>query len=183
MTEQEPISTAPVWLPRIVGPALRFGDDVNTDELHPSRFYSLDDTTVRSGFLRAAEGHERRADSNLTGRVVIAGRNFGIGSSRETGARVFLLHGIVAVVAVSFARIFYRNVMNLGLPAFTCPGLAADLDHVADGATIAIGESPFGTVLQLGDGRDAIAVSPLDPYWEAVATAGGLEAFLRLGPS
>jgi 3-isopropylmalate/(R)-2-methylmalate dehydratase small subunit/methanogen homoaconitase small subunit len=182
MTDTPPSAATPVWTPRLTGPALRFGDDVNTDELHPSRFYSLDDKTVRSGFLRAAEGHERRADTNLGGRIVVAGRNFGIGSSRETGARVFLLHGIVAVVAVSFARIFYRNVMNLGLPAFTCPGLADTLGDVTDGAPIAIGDTGGGARLRIGEGPGSLAISPLDPYWEAVSRAGGLEAFLGLTP-
>lgn len=180
MTDTPLSDDALVWTPRLTGPALRFGDDVNTDELHPSRFYSLDDKTVRSGFLRAAEGHERRADTNLGGRVVVAGRNFGIGSSRETGARVFLLHGIVAVVAVSFARIFYRNVMNLGLPAFTCPELEGALGGIADGAPIVIGDTADGVRLRVGEVPSSLVVTPLDPYWDAVSRAGGLEAFLGL---
>ena len=71
----------------IRGKALVLGDDVNTDELHPSSFYSLDDTKVRQGFLRAVEGREGDAEKDLSGSIVVAGRNFGIGSSRETGAR------------------------------------------------------------------------------------------------
>jgi 3-isopropylmalate dehydratase small subunit len=67
---------------RIQGTALIMGDHVNTDELHPSRFFSLDDRTVRSGFLQAAAGYEQVGGSDLSGRVILAGDNFGCGSSR-----------------------------------------------------------------------------------------------------
>ena len=106
----------------IHGRVLVFGDNVNTDELHPSRFL-LDDRTVRSGFLQAAAGYEQVGSGDVAGRIVVAGDNFGCGSSRETGARSFLLAGVRAVVGRSLARIFSRNVRNLGLPAVECPTL------------------------------------------------------------
>ena len=68
---------------RIDGPALVLGDDVNTDVLHPSCFFSLDDTKVRSGFLGAVDGREADGQRDLTGTIVLAGNNFGIGSSRN----------------------------------------------------------------------------------------------------
>ena len=156
------------------GPALVLGDDVNTDVLHPSRFYSLDDAKVRSGFLGAVEGREDAAEADLAGGVVVAGRNFGIGSSRETGARVFLLAGIQAVVAVSFARIFHRNVLNLGLPALVCPALASV--EVADG-------DPVGLDLETGQltvGGRTLQTEGLDPHWQRVLRAGGLAPWLGL---
>ena len=155
------------------GKALVLGDDVNTDELHPSRFFSLDDRTVRSGFLGAVEGSARSEE--MTGRIIVAGRNFGIGSSRETGARVFLLSGIRAVVAVSFARIFFRNVSNLGLPAFVCPTLPSGSQ---DGGPVRV-ELEAGVVVI--DGREYPFERP-DPYWQAVAKSGGLAPYLGLAP-
>src|SRR3954453_3622021 len=97
---------------RIAGKALIMGDHVNTDELHPSRFFSLDDRTVRSGFLQAAAGSEQGGGRGCAGRALLAGDTCGCGSSRETGARAFLLAGVRAVVARSLARIFSRNVRN-----------------------------------------------------------------------
>jgi 3-isopropylmalate/(R)-2-methylmalate dehydratase small subunit len=160
---------------RIHGKALIMGDHVNTDVLHPSRFFSLDDRTVRSGFLQAAAGYEQVAGSDLVGRVIVAGENFGCGSSRETGARVFLLAGVRAVVARSLARIFSRNVRNLGLPAVECPALP--------------GLAPDALVeLDLAQGRLYVPaaaldlpLTPLDPFWAQVLAAGGLLPFLGLG--
>ena len=156
------------------GPALVLGDDINTDVLHPSRFYSLDDRTVRRGFLGAVEGREDAAEADLAGRIVVAGQNFGIGSSRETGARVFMLAGIQAVVAVSFARIFHRNVLNLGLPALACPDLA-DI-RVAEGEVVSLDlETGAFTV-----GERVLQTEGLDPHWQRVLAAGGLAPWLGL---
>ena len=156
------------------GPALVLGDDINTDVLHPSRFYSLNDQTVRRGFLGAVEGREDASEADLGGRIVIAGANFGIGSSRETGARVFLLAGIQAVVAVSFARIFHRNVLNLGLPALSCPALA-DVE-VAEGQHVSLDVT--AGVLRVGD--QSLPTEGLDPHWQRVLEAGGLAPWLGL---
>src|SRR5262245_44410138 len=164
------------------------GDNVNTDELHPSRFFSLDDRTVRSGFLQAAAGYEQVGGSDLAGRVIVAGENFGCGSSRETGARAFLLAGIRAVVARSLARIFSRNVRNLGLPAVECPSLPAiapdvelELDLVR-GCLWVPAERPGGKDPDDQRAREALALPlvPLDPFWTAVLHAGGLLPFLGL---
>ena len=158
----------------ITGPALVFGHDINTDVLHPSRFYSLDDQKVRSGFLQAAPGRESAAEQNLEGRIVLAGQNFGCGSSRETGARVFLLAGIQAVVAASFARIFHRNLLNLGLVALSCPALAHL--ELSDNVSVTL---DLNDHLLLLDGQTH-PLDPLDPYWQQVLDAGGLSPFLGL---
>jgi 3-isopropylmalate/(R)-2-methylmalate dehydratase small subunit len=163
---------------KIQGSALIMGDNVNTDVLHPSRFYSLDDRKVRAGFLQAAAGYEEVGGTDLSGRIIVAGENFGCGSSRETGARAFLLAGVKAVVARSLARIFSRNVRNLGLPAVECPSLPSlapdtevdvDLDVWTLRAT-----APDLEVLEL-------PLTRLDPFWVAVLAAGGLMPFLGLG--
>jgi 3-isopropylmalate/(R)-2-methylmalate dehydratase small subunit len=159
---------------RIAGKALVMGDNVNTDVLHPSRFFSLDDRTVRSGFLQAAAGYEQVGGSDLAGRVIVAGENFGCGSSRETGARAFVLAGIRAVVARSLARIFSRNVRNLGLPAVECPSLpvlAPDTEVELD--------LERGYLHVPGSSLE-LPLAPLDPFWMQVLRAGGLLPFLGL---
>jgi 3-isopropylmalate dehydratase small subunit len=158
----------------ISGPALTLGNDVNTDQLHPSKFYSLNDDKVRSGFLRAIPGREKTAEQDLSGCIVLAGRNFGCGSSRETGARVFLLAGVQAVVAVSFARIFYRNLLNLGLHAIVCPALAEVT--VEDGTTVQLDLDEHRLIAH----GFSLDVDALDPHWQSVLDAGGLSAFLGL---
>ncbi len=158
----------------IEGPSLVLGDHVNTDVLHPSRFYSLDDDKVRSGFLGAVEGREAAAGNDLHGRIVAAGANFGIGSSRETGARVFLLAGIQAVVAVSFARIFHRNVLNLGLAAIECPALADAMPEEGQIVRLDIAAA----TLRFGD--VTLPTQTLDPHWARVLAAGGLVEYLGI---
>ncbi len=153
----------------LAGPALVLGHDVNTDELHPSCFYSLDDARVRSGFLGAVPG--RVGGGVASGHVIVAGRNFGVGSSRETGARVFLLSGVQAVIAESYGRIFMRNVVNLGLPALTCAGLS---ERVVEGDLLTV-DLDSRTVTGPGWTQP---LGTWDPAMEAIMEAGGLLAWL-----
>lgn len=157
----------------ILGNALVMGDNVNTDVLHPSRFFSLDDAKVRSGFMQAASGYEQMGATDLSGRIVLAGDNFGCGSSRETGARVFILAGVKAIVARSMARIFSRNVRNLGLAALECRALPSAL-HDGCGVKIDVDKG----VLELPSYGESLRLEPLDPFWKAVIAAGGLMPFL-----
>jgi 3-isopropylmalate dehydratase small subunit len=157
----------------ITGNALMMGDNVNTDVLHPSQFFSLDDSKVRTGFMQAAAGYEKVGSSDLSGRIILAGDNFGCGSSRETGARVFLLAGVRAVVARSLARIFSRNVRNLGLLAAECPTLPS---QIHDGFGVKIDMNKL--VLEIPAYGQNFPLTRLDPFWEAVFKAGGLMPFL-----
>jgi 3-isopropylmalate dehydratase small subunit len=158
----------------IKGKALVMGDNVNTDVLHPSSFFSLDNQTVRAGFLQSAEGYEQVGRSDLSNRIVIAGDNFGCGSSRETGARVFLLAGIRAIVARSLARIFSRNLRNLGLAAVECPSLAA---LPPAGSDVELNLETWS--LDIGSLNQQLPLTPLDPYWQEILRAGGLMSFIQ----
>ena len=163
---------------RLTGRALILGHDVNTDELHPSRFYSLNDQTVLKGFLGAVPGRLSTSSDQASGPlIVIAGHNFGCGSSRETGARVFELAGVKAVVAASFARIFQRNLVNLGLPALTCPALGnGTLTTLKEGQETTIDSA--GHTLNVG--QTTLPLSPMDPLHKSILDAGGLMAYLGL---
>ncbi len=112
------------------GRAWVVGDDLNTDVLHPPQFFSLDPEVVKAGLFH---GIEPRWQSLVRpGDVIVAGRNFGCGSSRETSVRSLLLNGIVAILAVDFARIFFRSATNLGLPCLR-PRDASALGHIRTG--------------------------------------------------
>jgi len=149
------------------------GENVNTDVLHPSSFFSLDDQRVRAGFLQAAAGYEQVGTTDLSDRIVLAGSNFGCGSSRETGARVFLLARVRAVVARSMARIFSRNLRNLGIIALECPSLPAELEN---GCPVTIDLTRW--TLTLPSTASPLSISRLDPFWECVLNSGGLMQFL-----
>ena len=95
----------------IEGAALVLGDDVNTDILQPSRYFSLEARRRVAGVLAG-----QRERGTLAGIVILAGRNFGVGSSRESVARGMIEAGVAAIAAASVSRIFLRNAVNRGLP-------------------------------------------------------------------
>ena len=123
----------------------RFGDGISTDAIMPGR-YNL---TTDPAALAKACFIENRPDFHETvrpGDVIVAGSNFGCGSSREHAPLSIKASGVSAVVARSFARIFYRNAVNLGLPVIRC----ADLhDAVQDGDEV-VADTEHGTIVAGG---------------------------------
>jgi len=98
------------------GKALRIGDDVDTDLIIAGRYLRTKDKSVWAE--HAFEDLDPKISSRLKGSIIVAGKNFGCGSSREQAAIALKEAGVVAVVAVSFARIFFRNAINRGIPLF-----------------------------------------------------------------
>ncbi len=100
----------------IRGKAWKFGDDISTDHIAPGRYFHL-----RTDLSALAEHLLEDVDINFArnvkeGDIIVAGRNFGLGSSREHAPRIIKVKGISCVIAKSFARIFFRNAINIGLP-------------------------------------------------------------------
>jgi 3-isopropylmalate/(R)-2-methylmalate dehydratase small subunit len=103
-----------------VARAWRFGDDIDTDVIIPARYLTSSDEKELG--LHALEGLDPSfANEVRLGDVVVAGRNFGCGSSREHAPLALRGAGVSVVVASSFARIFFRNAINTGLPVLVCP--------------------------------------------------------------
>lgn len=101
------------------GRAWTFGDDVNTDLIAPARYLKRPLAEFATHTLEAADA--QFATTVKPGDMLVGGENFGCGSSREQAPAALRYLGIAAVVAKSFARTFYRNAMNVGLPALVCP--------------------------------------------------------------
>lgn len=113
---------------KVTGRAVVFGDDVNTDVIIPSKYLTtLDPEEIAR---HAMEGLDPRFVEKARGGVIlVAGKNFGCGSSREQ-APIALKHaGVRCVVARFFARIFYRNAINIGLPVLESPGVSGEVDE------------------------------------------------------
>jgi 3-isopropylmalate/(R)-2-methylmalate dehydratase small subunit len=108
----------------MVGRVWKFGDDINTDVLAPGIYIKLPLKNLASHCLESIE--PSFADAVSIGDIVVAGKNFGMGSSREQAAQVLKELGIAAVIASSFGGIFYRNAFNLGLPAI----ISADVNQI-----------------------------------------------------
>lgn len=159
-------------MPETHGRVWRFGDGVSTDDILPGRYAPF--MVGEEAYPRYAFAHLRPefADGVRPGDVIVAGRNFGLGSSREYAPRALVRLGIAAVVAHSFARIHYRNLVNLGLPPLVDPELAerlADGDRVSldiDGATIRRGE-------------ERLPLPPIPELLREVRPEGSILAFVR----
>ncbi|RLG60179.1 3-isopropylmalate dehydratase [Candidatus Geothermarchaeota archaeon] len=112
----------------IEGRALKYGDDINTDVILPGRYLVL--TDPRELARHAMEGIDPSFLKKVSSRcILVAGRNFGCGSSREHAVIALKYSGIKAIIAESYARIFFRNALNMGLVAIECRGIARSVDE------------------------------------------------------
>lgn len=117
-----------------MGRIFKFGDGISTDAIIPGR-YNVTTDAVALGKACFIEARPDFASTALAGDVIVAGRNFGCGSSREHAPMAIKAAGIGAVVARSFARIFYRNAINIGLPVIQCDAI---YDAVDDGDPVRV---------------------------------------------
>ncbi|MEZ6184654.1 MAG: 3-isopropylmalate dehydratase [Planctomycetota bacterium] len=158
----------------ISGSALKYAaaDDVNTDVIWPGKY-----TYVKLDPPAMAERAMETFDPDFPQKakqhsVLVVGKNFGCGSSREQASQCLKYAGIEAVVAVSFSRIFYRNSMNLGLPVIECPEASAAL-QTGDPVSI---DLEAGALIS---GERTFPFAPFPPFVLELIHAGGLIAQIR----
>ena len=112
----------------IRGKALKYGDDVNTDVIIPGKFLVL--TDPRELAKHAMEGLDLKFSKKVEERrIIVAGKNFGCGSSREQAPIALKYAGVKCIISDSFARIFYRNAVNIGLPVLECEGVTTKIEE------------------------------------------------------
>ncbi len=154
------------------GRAWVFGDNIDTDQITPSRFIvsSEPEELAEHAFndLRPAF-----SESVEPGEYVVAGENFGSGSSREHAPLSLLGAGVSGVVAQSFARIFFRNGINLGLPLLICP----DADRIEDGHTISM--DPAAGIVYNHTIEEQYEAEALPPFLQSLVDAGGLKPYTK----
>lgn len=154
----------------MTGRAWVFGDDVDTDALAPGAFMAAPVDVLAAHCLTALNPDFAR--EVRPGDIVIAGRNFGAGSSREQAAEALKHLGVRAVVALSFAGIFYRNAFNLGLPLVVCP----DIGGISAGDRLSL-DAATGIGRNETTGAD-ISCEPVPAHLMAMVRDGGLIAQL-----
>lgn len=152
------------------GRAFVFGDRIDTDLLAPGPYMREPIDVLASHCLEAIDPDFAR--DVRPGDIVIGGESFGIGSSREQAVQALAHLGIAAIVARSFARIFYRNALNLGIPAVTCPDLV-----VTRGDEVEV-QPAAGLIINHSSGTRH-ACQPLPPQLMAIVDAGGLMPWLE----
>ncbi len=148
-----------------------FGDGIDTDALAPGRYMKGPIGTLASHCLEALD--PAFAGAVRPGDLVLAGANFGLGSSREQAAEVLRHLGVGAVIARSFGGIFYRNAFNLGLLAVVCP----EAGRVRAGDRLEL-DAEAGKLANLSTG-ETLACEPVPPHLMALIRDGGLVAHLE----
>jgi 3-isopropylmalate dehydratase small subunit len=156
-----------------VGRAWTFGDDVNTDAITPGKYLTIRDPAQLAPHVMEGVDPEfaRKAQP---GDLLVAGKNFGCGSSRETAPAALKAFGLGCVIATSFARIFLRNAVNIGLPILECP---AAVQGIRDGDTIEVDVTAGRIVNRTTE--VTFEATPFPPFMQELMAAGGLVAFTR----
>jgi len=157
---------------RLQGKGWKFGDDISTDLIAPGRLYHL-----RSNLQEFAKHVLEDADPEFVkkmskGDFVVAGKNFGLGSSREHAPTIMKIAGISAALAKSFARIFYRNAINVGLPVIEC-----DTDKIEEGDELEV-DLEKGKVINRTKGIE-LTFSPLPLIMRKILDDGGLLSHIQ----
>ena len=162
----------------ITGRVWKFGDHINTDLIIAGRY--LDNYDMKKISAHVMEDVDIHFASNVKqGDIMVAGRNFGCGSSREQAPLVLKECGLVAIVAQSFARIFYRNAVNVGLPLIVCPE-CSDIFNTGDVLNIDLNN---GTI-SVAETNHEVKFAPLPEALLEIVESGGLVPYMkrRLNP-
>ena len=159
---------------KVKGKVWRFGDDINTDVIIPGK-YKFKTLDMKELAKHAMEGVDQDFSRKVTrGDLIVAGKNFGCGSSREQAPRVLKEAGVSAVVAVSFARIFFRNAINVGLPVIECKDAVKETD---EGDLVEI-DLEKGMLKNLAKNR-VYMFKPIPPPLLEILRVGGLVEYLK----
>jgi 3-isopropylmalate/(R)-2-methylmalate dehydratase small subunit len=157
----------------VTGTAIKFGDNVDTDVILPGKYLVLIDPYELA--KHAMEGLDPAfPEKAKNGVIVVGGKNFGCGSSREQAPLALKYSGVKCVLAESFARIFFRNAINIGLPVIEHKGISTAINN---GDEVAV-DFEAGTIQNLTQGKSFQAVK-LPPFIIEILTDGGLIENLR----
>ncbi|MGC8493223.1 MAG: 3-isopropylmalate dehydratase small subunit [Syntrophobacteraceae bacterium] len=158
---------------KITGKTWKFGDDVDTDAIIPARYLNTTDpAALASHCMEDADPHF--ASRVKPGEIIVAGKNFGCGSSREHAPIAIKAAGVSCVLARSFARIFYRNALNMGLPILECPEGA---DRIQTGDELAI-DLDSGLIENLTR-KEKYTAQPIPEFMQKLIKAGGLMEYVK----
>lgn len=156
----------------IIGKVWKFGDDVDTDLIIPARYLTTSDPS------ELAKHCMEDADPSFPtkvqkGDIVVGGKNFGCGSSREHAPIALKAAGVACVIAQSFARIFYRNAFNMGLPILECE----DTSQFVTGTTLSVDFDTGKIILQ--NTQQTFLTKPIPPFMQQLIQSGGLMKYIE----
>ena len=158
---------------KFVGRVWKFGDDINTDLIIPARYLNTSDPAELARHVMEDADPDFPAKVG-PGDIIVGGKNFGCGSSREHAPLAIKAAGVPVVVAASFARIFYRNSFNTGLPILEAPEAAAELK---EGDEIEV-DLDSGRIRNVASGQ-FFEARPVPPFMQELVRDGGLIEHIR----
>ena len=154
------------------GKAWKFGENVDTDAIIPARYLNTSDPQELA--RHCMEDADKEFSKKVQpGDIIVAGKNFGCGSSREHAPISIKAAGVSCVIAPSFARIFYRNAFNMGLPIFECEEAA---NEIREGDELEV-DAGSGKIVNLTTGKSYQA-HPIPPFMQELIRDGGLIAHI-----
>lgn len=160
---------------KVEGKVIKYGNNVDTDVIIPARYLNTSDPA------ELAKHCMEDLDKSFVGKVnngdiMVAGRNFGCGSSREHAPIAIKASGISCIIAETFARIFYRNAINIGLPIVECPEAAQD---ISDGDTVSV-NFETGKIINITKNKVYTGV-PFPEFMQEIMAADGLIGYIKKG--
>lgn len=158
---------------QLQGTAFTFGKNIDTDQIYPGRFVELTEVEdIKKYAMCGAD--EDFTKKFLPGDIIVADTNFGCGSSREHAAITLKAVGVGAVIAESFGRIFFRNAINLGIPAIVCKGIAK---IVSNGDSVGV-DLTTGIITNYTT-KQTIRAVPMSAYIMNILEHGGIKPMLK----
>ena len=152
---------------------IKYGDHVDTDVIIPARHLNTTDHAELASHCMEDLDKDFKKKSE-TSKIIVAGRNFGCGSSREHAPIAIKASGIGVVIADSFARIFYRNAIDIGMPIIECPAASA---AVRNGDELIV-DMDTGVITDVTTGEEFKA-APLPPFIQEIVNCGGIANYVR----
>ncbi len=154
------------------GRVFKYGDNVDTDVIIPARYLNVSDGNELAKYCMI-DIDDQFASKVQKGDIIVAGKNFGCGSSREHAPLAIKCAGISCVIAPTFARIFFRNSINIGLPIMECPEAA---DDIKDGDKVSVDFST-GVITNETTGKTYKA-EPFPEFMQKIIASGGLVQYV-----
>jgi 3-isopropylmalate/(R)-2-methylmalate dehydratase small subunit len=159
---------------KLKGNAWKFGADVDTDAIIPARYLNTSDPAELAKHCMEDSKNPGFIKKMKKGDIIVADKNFGCGSSREHAPIAIKAAGVSCVIAKTFARIFYRNSFNMGLPIFECPDAVAG---ISEGDTVEV-DAKTGVIKNLTT-KKTYQANPIPPFMQELIAAGGLMEWVK----
>jgi 3-isopropylmalate/(R)-2-methylmalate dehydratase small subunit len=158
----------------LIGRIHKYGANVDTDAIIPARYLNVSQPTELA--KHCMEDIDKDFIKRVKpGDIIMASSNFGCGSSREHAPLAIKASGVSCIIAVSFARIFFRNAINIGLPLLECPEM---VNTTGDGDTLRI-DLTNGIIMNLANGRE-FSAKPYPDFMTEIISAGGLIEYTKM---